>query len=278
MADRPSGAGEAPGARERAAAKAVVVVSCEHGGRTVPDEYRALFAGAAAERLLASHRAYDDGAAEIAAALARRLGAPLFVGETTRLLVDLNRSIGHPRLFSELTCGLPADERAELVERHYRPYRDAVEHAVASAARRGAVLHVSAHTFTPVLHGRERRADVALLFDPRRAGEARFAAVWRDALRLTLPEGFVVRRNYPYRGVSDGFTTHLRKRFPDGVYAGIELEVNQRHVLGPQWPARVEALAASLERALADGPAADGSTGPARARGAVSRRRLRAKP
>src|SRR5690606_24358161 len=137
MADRPSGAGDAPGAADRAAAKAAVVVSCEHGGRAVPDEYRALFAGAAAERLLASHRAYDDGAAGVAAALARRVGAPLFVGGTTRLLVDLNRSIGHPRLFSELTRRLSADERAELVERHYRPYRDAVERAVASAARRG---------------------------------------------------------------------------------------------------------------------------------------------
>src|SRR5690606_5596345 len=152
-------------------------------------------------------------------------------------------------------------------------YRDAVERAVASAARRGPVLHVSAHTFTPVLDGSERRADVALLFDPRRAGEARFAAAWRDALRLSLPADFVVRRNYPYRGVSDGFTTHLRKRFPDGVYCGVELEVNQRHVHGPQWPAHVDALAASLERALADGP-----TAPARARGAASRRRRQAKP
>jgi len=228
---------------------AAVVVSCEHASRAVPDEYRPLFA-AAADGILDSHRAYDAGAAEVAAALAERVGAPLFTGEATRLLVDLNRSIGHPRLFSELTRALPAAERTRIVERHYRPYRDAVERAVADAARRGAVLHVSAHSFTPVLDGVERRADVALLFDPRRRTEASLAIGWRDALRQALPAGAVVRRNYPYRGVADGFTTQLRKRFPDGVYLGFELEVNQRHVGTAQWPAYVRALAASLARVV----------------------------
>lgn len=244
----------------RAAGPFAVVVSCEHGGRRVPAEYRALFDGEAAARVLDSHRAYDHGAAEVARALAARVGAPLFVADTTRLVVDLNRSIGHPRLFSEFTRGLDADARARIVERYYRPHRDAVERAVADAAARGAVLHVSAHTFTPVLDGVERRADVALLFDPRRAGEARFAAVWRDALRAELPTGTVVRRNYPYRGVSDGFTTWLRKRFDADAYLGFELEVNQRHVGGAEWPAYVAAIAASLERALgavaAESPAA----------------------
>src|SRR5690606_21042231 len=106
-----------------------------------------------------------------------------------------------------------AAERALVLERYYRPYRGAVEAAVAGAARRGAVLHVSVHSFTPVLDGDVRRADVGLLFDPRRAGEAACAAAWRDALRIALPRGTVVRRNYPYRGTADGFTTQLRKRF-----------------------------------------------------------------
>ncbi|HEX6995291.1 MAG TPA: N-formylglutamate amidohydrolase [Gammaproteobacteria bacterium] len=245
-----AGEGDAGGIAARFAGRLAVVVSCEHGGRRVPDEYRALFDGAAAQSALDSHRAFDDGAADVARALAARVGAPLFVADTTRLVVDLNRSLGHPRLFSELTRGLDEDARARIVERYYRPYRDAVERAVGAAARRGPVLHVSAHTFTPVLDGVERRADVALLFDPRRAGEARFAAVWRDALRATLPAGTVVRRNYPYRGVSDGFTTWLRKRFAADAYLGLELEVNQRRVGGADWPAYVDAIAASLERAL----------------------------
>ena len=39
-----------------------------------------------------------------------------------------------------------------------------------------------------------------------------------------------MRRNYPYRGTSDGLTRYLRKRYADRDYCGIELEVNQKHV------------------------------------------------
>ncbi|HKU87791.1 MAG TPA: N-formylglutamate amidohydrolase, partial [Casimicrobiaceae bacterium] len=37
-------------------------------------------------------------------------------------------------------------------------------------------------------------------------------------------------RNYPYRGRSDALTRYLRERFDAAAYAGIELEINQRHV------------------------------------------------
>lgn len=246
MSDARARSAEPPAAESGIA----VIVTCEHGSRRVPDEYRALFSGAAAARALESHRAWDEGAAEVAGALAARLGARLFVGDTTRLLVDLNRSLGHPRLFSELMRGSSAAERARVLERHYRPYRDAVETAIVEAARGGPVLHVSSHSFAPVLEGDERRADIGLLFDPRRPEEAAFAAMWREALRRTLPSGSVIRRNYPYRGVSDGFTTHLRKRFCGDVYSGLELEVNQRHVGGLDWPRYLSALAESLEAAI----------------------------
>ena len=36
-----------------------------------------------------------------------------------------------------------------------------------------------------------------------------------------------MRRNYPYRGTSDGQVVELRRRFRDGRYLGIELELNQ---------------------------------------------------
>ena len=38
-----------------------------------------------------------------------------------------------------------------------------------------------------------------------------------------------IRFNYPYLGKADGFTTYLRKIFPEN-YIGIELEVNQKFV------------------------------------------------
>jgi hypothetical protein len=41
-----------------------------------------------------------------------------------------------------------------------------------------------------------------------------------------------VRRNYPYLGKADGFTTYLRRHFPVDRYAGVEFEVNPKHPLG----------------------------------------------
>jgi hypothetical protein len=56
---------------------------------------------------------------------------------------------------------------------------------------------------------------------------------WQAALGTRTP-GWVVRRNYPYRGTSDGLTRYLRTRFDDATYSGIELEINQKHVRGGQ--------------------------------------------
>ena len=60
----------------------------------------------------------------------------------------------------------------------------------------------------------------------------------------------VLRRNYPYRGVSDALVTHLRRRYGARGYAGMELEVNQKHVESPSWRALVTVLATTLGAAI----------------------------
>lgn len=222
-----------------------LIVSCEHATNRVPAEYGALFADAAA--LLDSHRGFDAGALDVARALARIVkGTPLVEARATRLLVDLNRSAHHPKLFSELTRELTEAAKRRLVARHYTPYRARVEALVADEAARGRfVLHVSSHSFTPVLGGRERDADVALLYDPGRRSEKAIAGEWLAALADAEPK-WRLRRNYPYRGTADGLTTHLRTRFAAEVYAGLELEVNQRLVGAPEWSRTVRLIAESL--------------------------------
>lgn len=76
------------------------IITCEHGGRAVPVALAPLFAGH--EELLASHRGWDPGALDLAERLTRRLAAPLHAARTSRLVVDLNRSLHAPDLFSEL--------------------------------------------------------------------------------------------------------------------------------------------------------------------------------
>jgi len=171
----------------------------------------------------------------------------------SRLLIDLNRSIGHPQLFSPATRGAPQDLREQIVERHYRPYRAHVEELVETAVSRGRrVIHISSHSFTPALNGKMRGADVGLLYDPRRPGEAALCARWKVSLAAIAPR-LRVRRNYPYAGKGDGLTAHLRRRFSPDAYVGIELEVNQRIVLaaGPPWAALRRTLIDSLRAACA---------------------------
>jgi predicted N-formylglutamate amidohydrolase len=228
------------------------LITCEHGGNRVPPRYRHLFRGF--EALLQTHRGYDAGALTMARGLARALAAPLVASTTSRLLIDLNRSIGHPRLYSEATRGAPDPVRREILEQYYLPYRNRAEAEVARAAARGRqVIHISAHSFTPELDGKTRDADIGLLYDPARPGEAGLCDRWRAALRTQAPE-LKVRRNYPYAGRTDGFTAYLRRRFPADVYVGIELEINQKHVFGSRrrWRALREAVIAALHRALAE--------------------------
>jgi len=232
-----------------------LVISCEHGGHRVPAAYSAAFAGT--EALLLSHRGWDRGALTLARQMAAALNAPLFAATTTRLLVDLNRSMGHEQLFSAISRGLGTAERQAIIQKHYRPHRDAVEGRIADAiAVHGAVVHVASHSFTPVLDGVPRRADVAWLYDPQRPGEALLARRWMEAFARQAP-GLQLRRNYPYQGRSDGLTALLRKRFSSAAYVGIELEVNQRFVLhaGAPWRALRTALVASLAMALGQGRA-----------------------
>ena len=225
------------------------LITCEHGGNRIPAPYRRLFRGRRA--LLDSHRGYDPGALVMARALARAFRAPLVTSTISRLLIDLNRSIGHPQLFSTATRGAPAKLRAKIVEQHYRPYRVQVERLVRQSVSRGRrVIHISSHSFTPELDGKVRRADVGLLYHPGRRAEAELCTRWKASLAALAPQ-LGVRRNYPYSGKGDGLTSHLRLRFSPSAYVGIELEINQRIVLAARqrWTALRRALIESLRAA-----------------------------
>src|ERR1700693_4755004 len=104
------------------------IITCEHGGNQIPAPYRRLFEEQRA--LLDSHRGYDPGSLVMAKALASACRAPLVASTLSRLLIDLNRSIGHPQLFSAVTRAAPAATRAQIIERYYRAYREQVERLV----------------------------------------------------------------------------------------------------------------------------------------------------
>ena len=227
-------------------------ITCEHAGNVVPAKYQPLFADH--RHLLPTHRGWDPGALLLAREMAARFSAPLHYEETTRLLVDLNRSVGTPDLHSEATRHLSLAERREILAAYYHPHRRTVDAAVAKLVATGdRIVHIASHSFTPELHGHVRSADIGLLYDPSRPGEVAFASRWLDALKKKDPS-LRLRRNYPYLGRSDGVAQALRRQHPPGAYVGIELEVNQRYVEagGPGWPklrlTLVETLASALGR------------------------------
>ena len=104
-------------------------------------------------------------------------------------------------------------------------YRDRLKQIIAEQLQQGPVLHLSLHSFTPVLKRQRRSADIGILYDPARTQEMRFAKELQSCLRREST--LRVRRNYPYLGYADGMTTWLRKHYAQTQYLGIEIELNQ---------------------------------------------------
>lgn len=224
-----------------------IVVTCEHGGNRIPAQFQTLFAQRSG--LLDTHRGFDRGALPLARRLADLSAAPLRYSTVSRLLVDLNRSVGHAHLHHAAVRRLEPEMRQEILDRYYHPHRRHLEDTIRRLQANGArVIHIGVHTFTPRRRGVVRRADIGLLYDPRRRPEADWCAEWRSAMAQVAPQ-WRVRMNYPYRGTDDGLTASLRDIFSPRHYLGLELEVNQARLREPTAIRRVgEAIVRSVRQ------------------------------
>jgi predicted N-formylglutamate amidohydrolase len=203
-----------------------LVLTCEHGGNDIPENYKFLFKN---EAILNTHRAYDMGALDLFQILVPLTDASYY-STTSRLLVELNRSLHHTRLFSEFSEKLTDLEKTNLINNHYLPYRRAVENHIKRFIDQGEnVLHLSIHSFTPKLDGKTRNCDIGLLYDSGIRIEQGFCRTLKSEI-LKQNSHLKIRFNYPYLGKADGFTTYLRKQFKTH-YLGLEIEVNQKYVL-----------------------------------------------
>ncbi|MGK0413640.1 MAG: putative N-formylglutamate amidohydrolase [Polaribacter sp.] len=202
-----------------------LVLTCEHGGNDIPETYKKHFPN---DEVLKTHRGYDMGALDLFQYL-KPLSDVSFYSTTSRLLVELNRSLHHKMLFSEFTKHLSKIEKDNIIKDYYLPYRLRVEDKINDYVNRSEeVLHLSIHSFTPQLNGKIRNCDIGLLYDSQRNKEQEFCKNLK-ALLLKHNPNINIRFNYPYLGKADGFTTFLRKQFPKN-YIGIEIEVNQKFV------------------------------------------------
>jgi predicted N-formylglutamate amidohydrolase len=203
-------------------------LSCEHGGNRIPIELEKLFEGAV--EIMDTHRGRDLGALPLFRLFEKEL-CPIFAisSETCRLVVDLNRSLHRRSLFSEWTKPLSREQKQRILDEHYFPYRQAFIDALKKSINQNhRVLHLSVHSFTPILNGVVRQTDIGILYHPGRPWEKAFAAQWKASLAKHLPQ-MRVRFNYPYLGKPDGHVAYHRKMYADTLYAGIELELNSKY-------------------------------------------------
>ncbi len=211
-----------------------IIISCEHGGNRIPKKYLSLFKNK--KRILNSHRGWDIGALILAKTVSKNTHSPLYFSDVSRLLIDLNRSLNHPKLFSEFSKSYDKTIRQEIVNEFYIPYRKKIETHIKNANNKSPIIHLSIHSFTPKLNNIIRHADIGLLYDPTRKTEKEFCNKLRVTLKNNFPD-LIIRSNYPYKGSADGLTTYLRKQFNEKSYSGIEIEINQKHIIknNPIW-------------------------------------------
>lgn len=225
--------------------KPIIILSCEHAVNSIPPEFTHHFIDHAA--LLNSHRGIDFGAAAIARHLSHSLNCYLLSSTVSRLLIDCNRTLHQPGCFSEISSNFPDSVKQELIESYYLPYRQQIINEIHIGITEGyQVWHLSMHSFTPIMDGIVREAEIGLLYDPARESEKAMARKWQQLLK-SHDKGWRTRLNYPYKGTSDGFTTSLRSQYADSDYLGIEIESNQALTQDASNLARMSHL---LERTL----------------------------
>lgn len=227
--------------------KTKLIVTCEHASKRIPASCPQLRDQPVKD--FEQHRVYDWGAKTVARHFAELSKAPLWESKATRLAIDLNRSIGNPDLFYGVASTFSEAKKAELIAKYYLPFRKEVEDKIRRWIKQGNhVIHISIHSFTPILNNLKRLAELGVLFDETRPFEALIAKGIMEYHREQY-EGLAVMANTPYHGTDDGHTTALRKVFPE-KYAGIEIEYSQILDLERQPDRWSKELLASIRYAL----------------------------
>lgn len=182
------------------------VLLCEHASNHMPREYAWLGLD---ERHRGRHIAWDIGAAEVARRLSATLDAPAFLGNYSRLLIDLNRPPDTPDSIPLHSEGTPipgnADiapaERSRRLDRIFTPFHARVAaHLDRRAAAGRATRIVTIHSFTPVFFGERRPWHAGVLFG-RASGLAQtiLRSLRADpSLNVAPNEPYVISRDSDY--------------------------------------------------------------------------------
>lgn len=220
-----------------------LLVTCDTAGWRTPNRLRHCLAEAglmpnADEGSLAFPRAeglgcgpqpgHDHEAYLAARMIAHQSKATCLLNEFRTDLVDVSKSLSHPRLFQPAARGLPETTRRLLIDEIHTPYRESVRRELSQMLLRYPyVVHLSIRTFPArKRNGDWVRGDVGLRYDPAVSDEVDWCLDLMDELAEQAPQ-LKVRRNHPGRGTNDSLTRTMREHFDDLHYIGVEMVLNR---------------------------------------------------
>ena len=226
-------------------ASPLLIVS-DHAGRLVPRRLGDLGVAAAE---MDRHIAYDIGIGPVGAQLAERLDAVLIAQRYSRLVIDCNRTPGHPTSIPPVSDGtvipanvdLGADDADARVRGIFAPYHAAI---AAELDRRGTApcAVIALHSFTPVFGGVARPWEAGVLHD--RDPDYALAVG-----RLLREAGLLVGDNEPYR-LEDSWDHTIPVHAERRGLPYLELEIRQDLIADAAGQARwADLLAAVLPAA-----------------------------
>jgi len=155
---------------ERPQGRSEFVFVCDHASRLVPHSLSSLGLD---DAQLASHIAWDIGAAGVAKRLSAALDATLLLQNYSRLVIDCNRPPGSESStparseYVQITAneGLTSAAAAARVAEIFTPYHEAISTVLDKRRATGTrTLLISLHSFTPVYLGQPRPWKIGLMY------------------------------------------------------------------------------------------------------------------
>jgi predicted N-formylglutamate amidohydrolase len=155
---------------ERPQGRSEFLLICDHASRLVP---RSLGSLGLDDTQLASHIAWDIGAAGVAKRLSTALDATLLLQSYSRLVIDCNRppgsasSIPTQSEYARIAAneGLTTADSAARVAEIFTPYHAAISTVLDQRRVAGTrTLLVTIHSFTPVYLGQTRPWKIGLMY------------------------------------------------------------------------------------------------------------------
>ena len=233
--------------------RAPLLLVCDHASDAIP---RRLDGLGMAPRELATHIAYDIGAAAVAERLAALLDAQLVLAGFSRLVIDCNRVLDAPTSIPPMSDAIPipanqdlsADARRARAAALFHPYHQAIDARLDALMARGPrPCFLAVHSCTPVFAGFRRPWHFGVLWNrDGRLAEPLIAELGRDG-------EVAVGDNQPYSGRDGhGYTlpTHAEARGLPHATVEIRQDLINTEAGVARWSARFHAGFAPVVAAL----------------------------